>query len=73
MDAMLEYSRGLAIGADEWLTIAARRNDERPRLSPADSDARTTVIKANGTDLAAFLAGQLSREEARQRMEVRVF
>jgi hypothetical protein len=73
MDAMLEYSRGLGIGADEWLTIAARRNDDRPRLSPADSDARTTVIKARGTDLAAFLGGQLSREEARKRMEVRVF
>jgi hypothetical protein len=73
MDAMLEYSRGLSIGSDEWLTIAARRNDERPRLSPADSDARTTVIKAHGTDLAAFLAGQISREEARKRMEVRVF
>jgi hypothetical protein len=73
MDAMLEYSRSLAIGTDEWLTIAARRNDERPRLSPADSDARTTVIKAHGTDLAAFLAGQISREEARKRMEVRVF
>jgi hypothetical protein len=73
MDAMLEYSRGLSIGSDEWLTIAARRNDERPRLSPADSDARTTVIKATGTDLAAFLAGQISREEARKRMEVRVF
>jgi hypothetical protein len=73
MDAMLEYSRGLSIAADEWLTIAARRNDERPRLSPADSDARTTVIKAHGTDLAAFLGGQLSREEARKRMEVRVF
>jgi hypothetical protein len=73
MDAMLEYSRGLGIAADEWLTIAARRNDERPRLSPADSDARTTVIKAHGTDLAAFLGGQLSREEARKRMEVRVF
>jgi hypothetical protein len=73
MDAMLEYSRGLGIGPDEWLTIAARRNDERPRLSPADSDARTTVIKARGTDLAAFLGGQLSREEARKRMEVRVF
>jgi hypothetical protein len=73
MDAMLEYSRGLSISADEWLTIAARRNDERPRLSPADSDARTTVIKVHGTDLAAFLGGQLSREEARKRMEVRVF
>ena len=73
MDAMLEHSRGLAIAPDEWLTIAARSNDERPRLSPVDTDSRTIVIKVRGTDLNAFLGGQISREEARKRMEVRVF
>jgi hypothetical protein len=73
IDAMLQYSRGLGIAPDEWLTIAARRNDERPRLAPADTDARTTVIKVHGSDLAAFLGGQISREEARKRIDVRVF
>lgn len=73
MDAMLEHNRGLGIRADEWLTIAARRNEDRPPLAVADTDARTIVIRVRGADLTAFLAGQVSREDARKRMEVRVF
>jgi hypothetical protein len=72
-DAMLAHSRSLGIGPNEWLTIAAKGNDERPRLAPADSDARTRVIRLRGSDLADFLAGRISREEALQRIEVRVF
>jgi len=53
--------------------VAARRNDERPRLAPADTDARTFVIRLKGADLAAFLARQISKEEAVKRFEVRVF
>jgi len=73
MGAMLEHNRGLGIRADEWLTIAARRNEDRPPLAGADADARTIVIRVRGADLTAFLAGQISRENARKRMEVRVF
>ena len=72
-DAMLDHSSSLAIGAGEWLTIAARGNDDRPRLAPADSDARTRIIRLRGSDLAAFLARQITREDALQRIEVRVF
>jgi hypothetical protein len=71
-DAMLAYS-GLGIAPDEWLTIAAKGNDERPRLAPADSDARTRIIRLRGSDLADFLAGRITRDEALQRIEVRVF
>lgn len=73
MDAMLEHSRSLAISPNEWLTVAARRSDDRPRLSPVETDATTIVIRARGADLTAFLGGQISQEEARQRMDVRVF
>jgi len=73
MDAMLDYSGPLAIAPDEWLTIAARRNDERPRLAPADSDARTMVIRVKGEDLVAFRAGRLTRDEALKRMDVQLF
>jgi hypothetical protein len=73
MDAMLDYGGPLAVGSDEWLTVAARRNDDRPRLAPADSDALTIVIRARGSDLAAFRTGRASRDEALKRMEVRVF
>jgi hypothetical protein len=73
MDAMLEHSSALAIGPAEWLTVAARRNEERPRLAPADTDTRTIVIRLKGSDLNGFLARQISKEEALQRFEVRVF
>jgi hypothetical protein len=72
-DAMLDHSTALGIAPGEWLTIAVRGNDDRPRLAPADSDARTRIIRLRGSDLAAYLARQITREEALQRIEVRVF
>lgn len=72
-DAMLAHSSALRIGAGEWLTIAAKGNEDRPRLAPADSDARTRIIRLRGSDLADFLAGRITREDALQRIEVRVF
>ena len=72
-DAMLDHSSSLGIGPTEWLTIAAKGNYDRPRLAPADTDSRTRVIRLRGSDLAAFLARQITREEALQRIEVRVF
>jgi hypothetical protein len=72
-DAMLSHSSALGIGPGEWLTIAAKGNDDRPRLAPADNDARTRIIRLKGSDLAEFLAGKLTREEALQRIEVKVF
>ena len=73
MEALLDHSSSLGIQPTDWLTIAARRNDDRPRLAPADSDAQTFFIRLRGSDLAAFLARQITREEALQRIEVRVF
>ena len=73
MEALLDHSSSLGIEPSEWLTIAARRNDERPRLGPTDTDARTFFIRLRGSELAAFLARQITREEALQRIEVRVF
>jgi hypothetical protein len=73
-DAMLDHSSSLDIGPTEWLTIAAKGNsDDRPRLAPADTDSRTRMIRLRGSDLAAYLARQITRAEALQRIEVRVF
>jgi hypothetical protein len=72
IDAMLEHSRSLAVGPSEWLTVAARRSDDRPRLG-IDTDAGTVVLSVKGSDLTAFLSGQITPEEARSRIEVRVF
>jgi hypothetical protein len=73
MDAMLEHSRGLGIGPNEWLVIAARGIYDRPPLAPADSEAQTTIIRVRGSDLTAFLGGLMTHDEARKRMEVKVF
>ncbi len=72
MDAMLDHSRGLELGPDEWLTVGARRS-ETPRLGLGDGPARTIQIAVRGADLQAFLEGSISREDARRRMDVRVF
>jgi len=70
-DAMLDYGPPLGIGADEWLTIAAR-DDERS-LGGEVGETVTVVLRIRGSDLAAFRAGRLSRDEARQRVDVKEF
>ena len=72
-DAMLDYSGPLALGADEWLTIAARGIQDRPRMGSADNDGQTIMVRARGGDLAAFRSGQISREAVMARIERRVF
>src|SRR5205823_5033753 len=60
VDAMLDY--GLPIGADEWLIVAAR--DSEGPISPGVlDDASTIVLKVKGSDLLAFRAKKLTREE----------
>jgi hypothetical protein len=71
MDAMLDHSLGLELAAEEWLTIGARRS-ESPRLA-GDTPARTIQMGLKGADLHAFLAGSITRDEARRRIDVRVF
>jgi len=73
IEAMLEHTRGLNLGPDEWLTVAARSSDDRPRLAPADTEGQTNILSIRGSDLAAFLAGQMSLEEAVKRVDIRVF
>jgi len=73
IDAVLDHSSPLGIGPSEWVTVAARRNEDRPRLAPADSGAQSVVIRVSGADLAAFRAGQVSREEVLKRVDRRVF
>jgi hypothetical protein len=73
MDAMLDHSSSLAIAPAEWLVIAAKGNEDRPRLGPADTDSRTRIIRLRGADLSAYLARQITREEALRRIEVRIF
>jgi hypothetical protein len=72
-DAMLDHGSALGIGDDEWLTIAARGIQTQPRLGTPDNDAQTVMIRLRGSDLSAFRANQISRDEVIKRMDRQVF
>jgi len=73
VETMLEHTRGLNIGPNEWLTVAARGSDDQLRLAPAGTEGQTNILSIRGSDLAAFLAGQITLEEAEKRVDIRVF
>lgn len=73
VDAMLENSGSLVIGADEWLTVAARDNSQGGGLVADPSDVMTIVLRVRGSDLAAFRSGTLTADQVRQRVEVSSF
>jgi hypothetical protein len=72
IDAMLDNSKNLELKPEEWLTIAARGSETE--LMPNEIlNLTTTVLRVKGSDLADFLAGRLTKEEARLKVEVREF
>jgi hypothetical protein len=72
IDAMLDSSKNLELGSEEWLTIAAR-NSEYGLSANEILNLTTTLLRVKGSDLGDFLAGRLTKEEARQKVEVREF
>jgi hypothetical protein len=71
IDAMIENSGPIPVGADEWLTVAARDNAPRDPLMPGDTAGLNTLIfRVKGSDLAAFRAGRITLEEARRHVLV---
>jgi hypothetical protein len=72
VDAMIENSGPIGLGAEEWLTIAARDNVPRDPLIPTDAaDTRTVMFRVKGSDLAAYRAGRLTLDEIRKKVETR--
>jgi hypothetical protein len=73
IDAMLDQSAALSLADGEWLTVAARGNEDRPRLAPGDYESPIVQLSVKGSDLAAFQAKQITREEAIARIIEKVF
>ena len=72
IDAMLNHSRSLGIGSEEWLTVAARDNETW--LTPSDLSAAVAMtLRIRGRDLVAFRDGELTREATSERVEVQEF
>ena len=73
VDAVLDYMGPIGVGANEWLTIAARESVLDRRFTAGDpGDAAITVIlRIKGSDLQALRDRTLTREEGRQRVVVK--
>jgi hypothetical protein len=70
--AMLEWGALLPLGPDEWLTVAARDNQDviMPGTSP---DVVTIILRVKGSDLAERVAGRVPLDELRRRVQVSEF
>lgn len=75
IDAMIDFSTPMSIGADEWLTVAARDNERRDSLAPQDpyDEVVTVLIRIKGSDLLAYRSGRIDKDEARRRVRVGQF
>jgi hypothetical protein len=72
IDAMLDYSRAMNIGPEEWLTVAAR-DDSGPLVPNQIYESMTILLRIKGSDLAMLAADNSNRAEVRKKVEVRVF
>jgi len=72
LDAMLEHSKPIELAPAEWLTVALS-GTESTLASNELYEASTVVLRVKGSDLADYLAGRLTREQVRNKVEVREF
>jgi hypothetical protein len=71
IEAMIVYGN-LPITDDQWLTIAARDNEDS-RLGGDPYDVSTIILRIRGADLAGYRAGRMSKEDVLKRVEVREY
>ena len=75
IDAMIDYSAPMRIRPEEWLTVAARDNQQQDSFAPQDpfEEVVTVLLQISGADLAAYRKGEIDRNEARKRVIIREF
>jgi hypothetical protein len=75
VDAMIDYSAPMQIGADQWLTVAARDDEGRDSLAPPDplEEVVTMIYRIKGSDLQEYRQGRIDRDEVRRRVQVSQF
>ena len=70
VNAILDYTGPIGVAPAEWLTVAAR---ESVRFVPGDPNdtAITVSLRMKGSDLQALRDRKITREEARNRIDVK--
>ena len=69
VDAMVNHSSALMLADDEWLTVAARDN-AGPAIPGTIDDRSGIILRIKGSDLAAFRANKLSRDDVTKKVEI---
>jgi hypothetical protein len=73
VDAILDHGAPVGVGADEWLTVAARESADRGFSADPNDTAMTFILRIKGSDLNGLRDRRLSREETRKRVEVKQY
>ena len=70
LNAIVDYTGTIGVAPTEWLTVAAR---ESVRFVPGDPNdtAITVILRIKGSDLQALRDRKISRDEGRNRVEVK--
>ena len=73
VSAILDYKGSPGVGANEWLTVAARESVFDRRYIGADPNdtAITIIARIKGSDLQALREGTLTRDEGLKRLVVK--
>ena len=73
VNTVVDYKDALPVGANEWLTIAARESvfDRRFLGSDPNDTAITVILRMKGSDLQALRDRTLTREEGLKRIDVK--
>jgi hypothetical protein len=72
IDAILDHGGPVGVGADEWLTVAARESADRGFMPSDPNDtAMTFILRIKGADLQALRERRLARDEARKKVELK--
>jgi hypothetical protein len=71
-NAIIEYKASV-VGANEWLTVAARESVLDRRIVPGDPNDTviTIILRIRGSDLQALREGTLTREDGLKRIDVK--
>lgn len=72
INAMLEYGKPMELQSYEWFTVAAS-DSGGPMVPNEVYNAPTMMLRVKGSDVADYLAGRLTLEEARKKVELRKF
>lgn len=66
---MLQYGPTIQLGADDWLTVAAR--EMSPKLMPGNPTDATITLRLRGSDLADLKAGRLTPDDAARKIDIK--